>query len=378
MLGRFSWNPSIAASQGASGAVPFRLGGASDQTSGALDQLWVNFDVAHRAFVTVGRQHVKWGVGKFWNPTDYLHPVKRDPLATLDTRTGTTLVKLHVPWEKRGWNFYAVSLLEDAGGDAGQATNRLGKVGAGARAELVLGPAELGLDFLAQDGHHPRWGLDLSSGLGDLDLYGEAALRTGGDGPRWRRDGPTTTGPLASLTGWERDPRQRLTPQLVAGGSWSYKYSDEDALTVGAEYFYNSLGYDRSTVYPFLLLGAPQLDGTQQDPAAFRSFYLGKHYAAASLTLPRPGSWNDLTVVLTTLANLSDRSYLTRLDCSVLVLTYLTVEVWAGVHYGQKGGELRLALPTDLANLVKAAYGTSTYPTGAPVVDVGLALRMAL
>jgi hypothetical protein len=383
VLGRFRWDPSVADQRGA--AVPFQLGSPADQTSGALDQLWINFDVAHRAFVTAGRQHVKWGVGKVWNPTDYLHPVKRDPLAALDTRTGTTLVKLHVPWEKRGWNFYAIGLLEDAGGDPGQATNRLGKVGAGARAELVLGPAELGLDVLAQDGHHPRWGLDLSGGLGDLDLYGEAALRTGGDGPRWRRDGAGGSGPYAPLLGWERDPRERLTPQLVGGATWSFKYSDEDSFTVGAEYFYNSLGYDRATVYPFLLLGAPAIEPgatpptvAQQDPSAYRAFYLGRHYAALSLTVPRPGNWNDLTVVLTTLANLSDQSYLTRLDCSVLALTYLTVEAWAGVHYGRKGGEFRLALPDALASQVKAAYGTSTFPTGAPVVDVGIALRMAL
>ena len=35
---------------------------------GVLDQLWVNFDVARTVFVTAGKQHVKWGVGRFWSP----------------------------------------------------------------------------------------------------------------------------------------------------------------------------------------------------------------------------------------------------------------------------------------------------------------------
>ena len=45
----------------------------SRSTSAVVDQLWVRFDVERAAFVTAGRQHVKWGVGHFWNPTDYLH-----------------------------------------------------------------------------------------------------------------------------------------------------------------------------------------------------------------------------------------------------------------------------------------------------------------
>ena len=49
-------------------------------TAVALDQLWVNFDLARTVFVTAGRQHVKWGVGRFWNPTDFLHRAPRDPL----------------------------------------------------------------------------------------------------------------------------------------------------------------------------------------------------------------------------------------------------------------------------------------------------------
>jgi hypothetical protein len=385
VLGRLNWDPTVGSRRGTNagagtGTSTSPLGpGANtgDNPGGVLDQLWLNFDLYHRAFVTAGRQHVKWGVGKFWNPTDYLHPLKRDPLATLDTRTGTTLLKVHVPWEKEGWNFYAVSLLDDASGETTQPPSRLGRVGGGGRAELVLGPAELGLDLLAQDGHHARYGLDLSGGLLDVDLYGEAALRTGGDGPRFRREA-APSGPTPSLSGWAPDTRERLTPQLVAGGSWSHKYTDEDTFTVSAEYFYNSLGYDHPSVYPYLLLGAPRPDGSPQDPEAFRSFYLGRHYAALSVTFPKPGSWNDTTLSLTTLGNLSDRSYVARLDCSVLALTYLTVETYVDLHFGNKGGEFRLALPADLAALVEQAYGTQSFPTGAPLVDVGIGLRLSL
>ncbi len=394
VLGRLSYDPTAPTAGGERTAVPGQ-GGTSTLAFGTtpttanpgavLDQLWINFDLYHRAFVTAGRQHVKWGVGRYWNPTDYLHPVKRNPLATFDVRTGTTMVKVHVPWEKRGWNFYGFGIFEDLAGDTIRPPSTLGRLGAGARAEVVLGSAELGLDAVAQDGHHPRYGADLSAGVGDFDLYAEAAFRSGGDTPRWRQTGsgqPAIFPP--SLQGWERDETDKLTPQLVAGGTWSVKYSDEDSLTVGAEYFYNALGYDHADVYPYLITGAPALTSTippaatQQAPNAFQPFYLGKHYAAVNLYLPQPGRWNDTTLIFTVLGNLSDRSYVARLDASVLVLTYMTVEAFVAGHFGRKGGEFRLALPADLVQQAAAQSGSSSFPSGAPIVDVGVSLRLAL
>ncbi len=373
VLGRLSFDPTlpsdgarpVAPGTGGEGETSISGFGASPTTSNpgaVLDQMWMNFDVQHRVFVTAGRQHVKWGVGRYWNPTDYLHPVKRDPLATFDARVGTTMVKLHVPWEKRGWNLYGIAMLEDLAGDTTQTASKLGRVGGGGRAEVVVGGAELGLDAMFQDGHRPRYGVDLSAGIWDLDVYSEAALRYGGDGPRWVRGGTPMPGPIPpELQGWVPEDRRRLTPQVVAGATWSVKYSDEDSLTVGGEYFYNDLGYDDPSVYPFLLLGAPAFapNGSvvQQEPNAFQSFYVGKHYAAVNLALPRPGRWNDTTIILTALGNLSDRSYLARLDVSVLALTYMTVETFVAYHFGKEGGEFKLTIPADVASLVATQGG---------------------
>ena len=380
VLGRTFYDPTDGESASVPGAT---AGGAETSTPGissgsaepsvVLDQLWVNFDLWRTVFVTAGKQHVKWGVGKFWNPTDYLHPVRRDPLAVFDVREGTPMVKLHLPWEKRGWNLYGVMFLEDVAGQH-RPTDRVGRIAGGGRAELVLGTAELGLDALLQDGRDPRFGVDLSGGLGDFDLYVEAALRRGIDGSRWR---PGTDPDDAS--GYVRDDPKGFTPQVVAGGSWSAKYSDEDAITLGAEYFYNEAGYEDRGIYPFLLSGAPKIDladpdnpvVTVRDPAAFRAFYLGKHYAGAYASLPSPGRWNDTTFTLTLLGNLSDRSFVLRLDHSVLVLTYLRVETYLAGHLGTRGGEFRLTLPAYLAAL-------AGLPSGAPIIDAGVAVRVSL
>lgn len=377
VLGRMLFDPTQSA--GASLVPGVTLpGGATAAPANPrvlLDQLWLRFDASSTAFLTVGRQHVKWGVGRFWNPTDYLHALRRDPLAVFDERTGTFMARVNLPWERRGWNLYALAIFEPlvtqgvspflstAGGSTGPAAaaagtgagNQLGQVGAGARAEVVLGGWEIGLDGVAQRGIRPRFGVDLTGGLWELDVRGELALRTSSDVPLYR-------GGLLSATTYEPSG---IRPAAVLGADWAHKYSDEDSFTVGVEYFFNSNGYSDATLYPLLVANN-----------AFTPFYLGRHYAGAYLLLPKPGSWNLHTFTLSVLGNLSDRSAVGRIDWSVTLLTYLQLEAYLQGHFGTNGGEFRFGI--DLPSL--AVGGTTTPPifVGAPVADAGLALRLSL
>ncbi len=402
-LGRMSYDPTI----GPGTLGPLRIEGAGSgvlagvrapaNPQAVLDQLWVNFDLGRALFVTAGRQHAKWGVGRFWNPTDYLHPVRRDPLAVYDVRTGTTLVKLHLPWEARAWNLYGVGVLEDVAGDTLRrpdgtvdGANRLGRIGAGGRAEVVLGTVELGADALVQDGHRPRFGVDVSAGVWDVDVYAEAALRTSVDTPRWRAipDAPPT---LPLLLRYERRDPDGFLPQVTVGANYSVKYSDEDAVTFGAEYFYDRSGYDSAAIYP-ALLGVAVLSQIQNftlpDGSAppnplfgeknpFTPFYLGRHYAGAYVSLPSPGGWNHTSFALSALGNLSDKSFVVRLDHSLLALTYLRVETFVAGHAGAKGGEFRLAFDVspEPAFAGGPAFGLFV---PAPVLEAGIAVRVSL
>ncbi len=368
VLGRMFFDPTLTAS--ATGLLPGTALPPNPQV--LLDQLWLRFDVERTAFLTLGRQHVKWGVGRFWNPTDYLHAVRRDPLAVFDERTGTTMARVDVPWEARGWNFSAVavfeplvtqattafvsSLAEPTVGTAtaqGTPSNQLGAIGGGARAELVLGSWELGLDAVAQRGIRPRYGIDLSGGIWELDVRGELSLRTSSDVPLYR-------GTLASFATYEP---AGIRPAAVMAADWSHKYSDEDSFTVGAEYFYNSngYGYDDRGLYPVLFLNN-----------AFTPFYLGRHYAGAYLLLPRPGSWNLHSFTLSALANLSDRSAIARLDWNMTLLTYLVLEAYLQAHLGTNGGEFRLGVDILCGVVMLVVF------VGAPIADLGLALRLNL
>jgi hypothetical protein len=329
-----------------------------------LDQLWLRFDIARTVFVTAGRQHVKWGTGRFWTPTDFLHPEHRNPVAVFDARPGFTMLKLDVPWEERGWNFYAFGLVEGvrnwdkttgsypAGSDT---VSTLGQLGGAVRAEVVLGAAELGLDAVTYANQKPRYGADLSFGVGDFDLYVDAGFRYGSEIPRvmptTQADGSITY-PIGYSTG--------IKPQIAAGGTYSLKYNDNDVFTLAGEYFYNTRGYSDPHVYPQLFL-----TGT------FEFFYTGRHYAAVSAILNAPWSWNYSNFSFTTVGNLSDQSFFSRVDYSYTLLTHMTFELFGAVNYGRREGEFRLGVD----NLQVGNLSVSLSPQA---FSVGTGLRISI
>lgn len=324
-----------------------------------LDQLWLRFDIARVVFVTAGKQHAKWGVSRFWNPTDFLTPERKDPLAVFDDRLGANMVKLHVPWEARGWNFYAIGLFDNR-----QPADELAKLGGALRAEIVFGNTELGADAVFVGQTRPRYGFDLSSALGPFDVYGELALRRGGDFQLVR-----TRGEL-DLSQPLFDQLELFSPQGVqvatSGGlTYQWQYTEQNVINFGAEYFYNGVGTSEPELYPLLLA-----------TGRFTPFYVGKHYAALyALASGLPGGLEEVTVVLSNIGNLSDLSFITRADVFIRVLSYLTVELFGSVHYGKRGGEFRLGFDTPVLTLVP---GQTVPPISvpAPVADFGVGLRV--
>ena len=396
VLGRMLYDPTLPASAGGSNGISSVS--ATGSTSGSqslsslfqpqtrdpkvyLDQLWLKFDIAHRVFVTAGKQHVRWGTARFWAPTDYLHLRPRNPLDVFDARTGTTMVKVHVPVESRQWNFYAYGVTENPG-----PTSTLGSLAGAARAEFVVDATELGIGAFAQRDRKPKYAVDLSTGIGDFDFYGEMALRYLDDIDRVRYDANAPIPPApTTIPSWQTPDQtntarleqivdsiypvyrhQGIRPQAVGGVNYSRKYNDNDMFTVGAEYFYNGLGYHSPVVYPGLVL--PHSAGLS-DSANF--FYLGRHYAALYVTFPAPYSLDLHTFTLSTIGNLSDKSFITRFDYSVTVLTHVRFEAFVSGHYGEEAGEFRFGIRS-------LQLGQFSYSKAPAIVDFGMALRVAI
>ncbi len=323
-----------------------RFGAARQTNRVLLDQMWLKADLGRALFFTVGRQPIRWGSGRFWNPTDFMNSQVRDPLAVFDERNGVALVKLHLPVEALGWNFYAVANLE--GADTPE------QIGAGARAEFLFAQTEIALSAAIRDERPVQLGVDVSTGVGLFDLRGEAAFQHGVSTPFFRGEVS-----LPEVYSREED----WIAQAVAGAEVGIRYSDQDNIIVGAEYFFNDAGYRDRRLYPWLLANR-----------AFQPLYVGRHYAGLYAVAPAPGSWNDTTIILSGLSNLSDTSYLARLDWQVRVLTYVTFNAYGAYHFGEPG-ELRFGLDIPPGALPQLAEGLSLVP---PLFDVGVAVRVSM
>lgn len=272
---------------------------ARERTRVLLDQLWLKLDLARRVFVTAGRQPVRWGSGRFWNPTDVLSAGFRNPLEPFDVRLGTSLVKVHVPVESLGWNFYALANLEGASDpeDAGGAL----------RAEVLVGPAEIAAVAAAKRSRPTTLGLDVSSPVGPVDLRAEGAALVRDD---------------------------RTAYRAMFGLELGLRVFEDDTLYVGFEAFHQNDGGGSLEDYKNrFLAGEPIIP-----------LYLGREYAGVYAYLPGPGRLDDHRFVLTALANLSDRSGLVRFDYSLTALTHLRFNAYVMVHAGEEG---ELHLPTQ-------------------------------
>ena len=344
-----------------------------------LDQLWLRFDMWHTLFVTAGRQHVRWGTARFWTPADLLHLRRRNPLDVFDARRGTDMLKLHLPIESNAWNLYAYAITT---GQKDRPT--LYTVAGAARAEFVAGTNELGLGALVRRGSRAKFAADLSMGLGDFDVYGEAALLDAREIDRVRFEpNATLPEPAPSAQSPTADPvlarieqavdayyptyRQHgYKPQIVGGLSYTHKYNDNDTFTLGVEYFYNGLGYSDAASYLGLLFPhTTSLD----NPASF--FYLGQHYAALFLVFPAPFALDLHSFTLSTLGNLSDRSFITRLDYSLQLLTHLRFEAFVAGFYGRPNGEFRFGIQTPKIDDLRLTLEPPTF-------NVGVALRVSI
>lgn len=381
VLGRLTYDPTLDASGNANlGPASAPAFGSGSTTTGSgftlpttsnpavlLDQLWVNFDIARTLFITAGKQHVKWGVSRFWNPTDFLTPQRRDPLAVFDPRLGASMVKVHLPSE-HGWNLYGIGLIDNAG-----PASTVGQLGGAIRGEIAFARSEIGAEAVFVRGRRDRFGVDASSAIGPLDAYVEAAVLKGTEVPVFRVN---PNPPVPGLAGqFEQFFPNNYNVAVSGGFNTTIVLRENDNLVLGVEYFYNEVGYDSDSIYPFLIFR----DFTRTSgPPSFQPFYLGRHYGAvyATFTSPRILGENG-SLILSNLSNLSDRSVITRLDFLTRVLSYLYLEAYADVHYGRHGGEFRLQLDIP-AQQINPTTTVGPFKIPAPLFDAGLGVRIKI
>jgi hypothetical protein len=213
-----------------------------------------------------------------------------------------------------------------------------------------------------------RYGLDVSSGLGPIDVYAEAALTKRQSRDFYEGDLDPVAGSLPTVTDREDD----TFTQGVAGVQYSLKYNDDDSVNVGAEYFDNGLGYDDRTLQLYSLIMG------ESSP-----LYAGRRYAGAFLRAPTPGSWNETSFFVNALRNLSDQSTVARLTATWLVHKDATFEAFVSQCFGDYG-EFCFRIPDKFVALAASPALTPEQkqtllglPTKRTKTTAGVAMSMA-
>ncbi|WPB74611.1 hypothetical protein KYC5002_37080 [Archangium violaceum] len=300
-----------------------------------LDQLWLRFDVANRVFFTLGRQQIKWGSSRIWNPTDFLQRPNPQPLEAFDLRTGVDMLKVNIPFEPLSSNLslFATADLNGPEGD------RL-RYGGAVRAEVAVGTSELAASAAFLQGRRPRFGLDWSMGAGQFDLNAELAVMQDTTVGLWQR---TADGFV---------PREFGGPKVLAsaGVNTQFRFADVYRLGVRLEGFYNSLGYEDRSYITWLI--------SQDD---YQPLFFGRYYAMGQLSFTRRSIYVP-TLNFTTLANVLDRSFYGRVDFMVVPITELKVFAFVEAPFGQRGTEFRFQPDPAIAPL--PATGLSLFRVG--------------
>lgn len=267
-------------------------GGPQKQNNSYLDEMKISFHTKRKIFWTIGRQKIKWGASKFWNPTDFLNLQKYDFLRQEDLRSGISMVKAHIPWKDA--NFYVLGVNEAA---AESSQN-----GLGGRFELPFNTAEWSVSSYSRKGQKTKLGSDISFAVKDFDVYFEGAQSDLG------------------------------TDKSASGGvNYEFKYSDDDTATLGLEGFWQENGVDDKSNYLGLVTSGK-----------FIPFNVAKSYAAASLYMMKPGSWNFSNILFFAMMNNNDRSQYYRITWIYTGVADMQWTVALGGRTGETGSEMKM------------------------------------
>ncbi len=256
----------------------------SKNVKASLQELKYSANIDQKIFLTVGRQKVKYGAAKFFNPTDFLNSQPLNFFLPSDERPGIDMVKAHIPSGVA--NFYAAKMvgnLASSGNPAGSYFR--GEVAYDGGGDF-LGSGEISVSGFFPRGQPDRVGFDISQAVGDFDIYFEGAT------------GKNSAGDWKSVY------------SMGAGREIRYADRASNILSLQGEFFYAKKVAE---------------------------------YGIFSLSLPEPGSLKDVTIANTNLYSFLDKSGLSRLDMVYTITPEINGMIYAAAHWGRLGGVFHLS-----------------------------------
>lgn len=256
----------------------------------------------------VGKQQIRFGSGYMWNPTDPFNV--KDLLDPSYEKVGVTCLRLQVFLPNEGLlEFYALPgpdlddfHLEDTA-LAFRARVAVGRWVLASTYVYFKDLAVIGSDgSMSRSGRH-MLGFEVTGEIGGMGVWGEAAYN------------------MMDRRGWEGLARIGRPGWFEALGGLSYTF--RGGTMIMAEYLYNSRGGQGSgdyTLWQWLVY----LDQTVRT--------LGQHYATATIQVP--SDTIHTTWSLTSIVNISDRSFILNPWIRFDWTQYLAVMIYGALTWG--------------------------------------------
>lgn len=262
-----------------------------------LDELKVQFLAFKNLFVSLGVQKLKWGAGRFWNPSDFLNQEVKNLVEKEDRRAGLRLAKFHLPVNES--NFYYITHFSPS--------HEQDWTGHALRYEVPIPssitPGEISLTYYGRKNQEGRGAGDISFALGPIDVYFEGAFA-----------------------------QSKEMNSFVAGVNYEWQYSDQDFLVFNLESFSNPGGVSSPDDYLGKIMNEQ-----------FIPFHVAQRYLAGSLYFPKPWHLTHTDFSIMLIHNQVDQGHYLRWGAVWYGYKKFTVSFFAGTRFGgSQNSEFRL------------------------------------
>ncbi len=335
-----------------------------------LDELFLDINANLYAFFRLGKQHIKWGTGVRWNPTDFINTERKDPLEPDTERNGVTGIDISVPlWRFNLRTFLGLESLKNIL-DTSLTFN----------AKFKYKTFTTSLSANVERGKVPLYGYDIWYGAefwgGTWEFIGEMSFSMGTNKKLVTYDDSRPGLSEAEIIAIMSDPtlvtdeqRQEALQEYMNENNKFYAYSPSldkpyfnivggitytpnnppewlaEMLTINIEYYFNGEGYhspDKET--GLNLVPYSYLAGLTQET--------GRHYGGISILMTELFTLEDLSFNANYLLNFSDLSSMLFVSFSYSGIKYLSFSVYAKANFGKPGTEFYFASPVTAGSFI--------------------------
>lgn len=304
-------------------------------------ELFSDFSWNDSLYLRFGKQTINWGVGYFFSPANVMNLEAIDPFDPEAQLEGPVALRAHYPVPGTQHNLWGYAVFDSA-------NMRPQDTALAAKAEFVVGGWELGAGGYYKNEEPLRSVLTASGSVGQLSLFGEAALARGSD-----RTWVTEVSPALAANRFVATETDEESPFFKGTAGFMYSHSDSN-VTVMGQYLYDGEGYssdDREArvaeardsedaIKSLMAMVDPEADVDATYSLFLKGLILnsGRHYAALSVSKSEL-FLEDLSCSLFAMGNLSDFSALLRPSLSYAFFDGLSASLSATFALGFDDGE---------------------------------------